>query len=183
MTEAKANALTTGSNPRSARVKLRRIDANLSRPGPPDGDSREWWGRLKRALATESSDFVNAALTQLQFAARLPGSGVSETAVNAALAFIEGAEPRNEVESALAVQMACTHTAAMAVLARLGGGHGGDRHVATMAAAAGRLLHAFTMQVESFRRLKHGGSQVIRIEHIHVNDGSQVVCPLRSGPP
>jgi len=29
-------------------------------------------------------------------AARLPGSGISETAVNASLAFIEGAKPRND---------------------------------------------------------------------------------------
>jgi hypothetical protein len=56
--------------------------------------------------------------------------GISDIAVNAALAIIEGAEPRNEVEAALAIQMACTHTAAMAVLARIGGGHGPDRSVA-----------------------------------------------------
>jgi hypothetical protein len=46
--------------------------------------------------------------------------GISDIAVNAALAIIEGAEPRNEVEAALAIQMACTHTAAMAVLTRIG---------------------------------------------------------------
>jgi hypothetical protein len=32
---------------------------------------------------------------------------------------IEAAAPKNEIEGALAVQMACTHTAAMAVLAKL----------------------------------------------------------------
>ncbi len=31
---------------------------------------------------------------------------------------VEAAAPKDEVEAALAVQMACTHTAAMAVLAR-----------------------------------------------------------------
>lgn len=60
-------------------------------------------------------------------AARLPCSGISETAVNAALAMIEAAKPQNAIEGALAVQAACTHTAAMAVLARLGGGHGSER--------------------------------------------------------
>jgi hypothetical protein len=33
--------------------------------------------------------------------------------VNASLAFIEGAKPRDEVECALVMQMACTHTAAV----------------------------------------------------------------------
>jgi hypothetical protein len=41
--------------------------------------------------------------------------------VNASLAFIEGAKPRDEVECALVMQMACTHTAAMAVLGTLEG--------------------------------------------------------------
>lgn len=59
--------------------------------------------------------------------------GTSETAVNAALAMIEAAAPKNEVEAALAVQMACTHTAAMAVLARVGGGQGSERRMAAMA--------------------------------------------------
>lgn len=61
------------------------------------------------------SAFVDASLQQLIAAARLPNSGISETAVNASLAFIEGAKPRDEVECALVIQMACTHAAAMAV--------------------------------------------------------------------
>jgi len=39
--------------------------------------------------------------------------------MNAALAMIEAAAPKDEIEGALAVQMACTHTAALAVLAKL----------------------------------------------------------------
>ena len=63
----------------------------------------------------------------------------------------------------------------MAVLNRLGGGHGGDRSVAAMASTAGRLLRAYAIQVETLRRLKNGGSQVVRVEHVHVNDGGQAV--------
>jgi hypothetical protein len=39
--------------------------------------------------------------------------------MNAALAMVEATAPKNEIEGALVVQMACTHTAAMAVLARV----------------------------------------------------------------
>ena len=39
------------------------------------------------------SAFVGASLQQLFAAARLPDSGISEIAVNASLAFIEGAKP------------------------------------------------------------------------------------------
>jgi hypothetical protein len=58
------------------------------------------------------------------------------------MAFIEAAEPKNEIEAALAIQMACTHAVAMAVLSRTGGAYGGDRHVAIMALAGARLLNA-----------------------------------------
>lgn len=125
------------------RVKLRRVNSALSKPYPPDGDQQRWWGRLKTALGTTSSDFVNATLIQIQNASRMPSGGISETSVNAVLAFIEGAEPKNEMEAALAIQMACTHAVAMAVLSRVGGGYGGDRHVALMTAAGARLLRAF----------------------------------------
>ena len=88
------------------RVRTRRITASFSKLYPPDGEGKIWWGRLKKALGTGSSDFVNASLLQLQAAAQSPGSGISETGINAALALIGGFSPQNEVEAALAVQMA-----------------------------------------------------------------------------
>ena len=133
------NVLALGRSPSS----------NPGRKQP--GADRVWWQRLKNALGTSSNHFVDASLQQLIAAARLPFSGISETAVNASLAIIEGAEPRDEVECALVMQMACTHTAAMAVLGRLGGGHGPDRSVATMASAASRLLRTYATQVEAAR--------------------------------
>ena len=108
-------AVSSNGRPAPVRVKLQRINANLARAHPPDGDGKVWWGRLKKALGTCSSAFVNASLIQLQGAARLPGGGISEIAVNSALALIEAAEPRDEIEGALALQMACTHIAAMAI--------------------------------------------------------------------
>jgi hypothetical protein len=96
---------------------------------------------------------VNASLLELQAAAHLPFGGISEVAMNAALALIEGAAPRNEIEGALAVQMACTHTAALAVLARFSGGGGSERRVVALASAAARLMRAYSGQVETLRRL------------------------------
>ena len=157
------------------RVRLKRINCNHAKAYPPDGETKAWWDSLKRALGTTSSAFVNSSLAQLQAAARLPCSGISDIAVNAALAMIEAAAPSDEIEGALAVQMACTHTAAMAVLARLGGGHGSERRVAALGSAAARLLRAYSIQVEVLRRLRHGGQQYVRVEHVHVSDGGQAV--------
>jgi hypothetical protein len=151
------------------------LDSPSSSATPPDGQTREWWERLKSALGTASSAFVEASLYQLISAARLPGSGISEIAVNASLAFIEDANPRGEVECALVLQMACTHAATMGVLATFAGAHGPARNMAAKASAASRLLRAYTIQLETLRRFRSGGSQLVRVEHVHVHEGGQAV--------
>ena len=192
MTEG-SNAVVCGSNASvrqpPVRVKLQRITASVAETHPPDGDSAAWWDRLKAALGTTSSDFVNASLFQLQRAAQLPCGGISEVAVNAALAMIEAAAPKDEIEGALAVQMACSHNAAMAVLARFAGGGGTERRVIALGTTAARLLKAFALQAEALRRRRAGGQQYVRVEHVHVNDRGQAIIgnvkasPSKSGDP
>jgi len=129
--------------------------------------------RLKSALGTASSSFVNVSLLQLQAAARLPNGPLSEVAMNAALAMIEAAAPQNEVEGAFAVQIACTHSAAMFVLSQVNGCT--QRSVSAYSGAAAKLLRAYTLQVEALRRLRNGGAQHVRVEHIQINDQARAV--------
>jgi hypothetical protein len=157
------------------RVKVWRADGKLAKVHPPDGDGADWWRRLNKALGTTSSDFVNASLFQIQSACRSPWGGISELSMNAALAMIEAAAPKDEIEGALAVQMACTHTAAMAVLAKLDVAFATERRIAAFGSAAARLLKAYAMQVEVFRRLRNGGQQFVRVEHVHINDGGNAI--------
>jgi hypothetical protein len=157
------------------RVKLQRINVDHGNLLPPDGQEKHWWKALKTALGTCSSAFVNASLAQLQCAARLPDGPVSETAMNAALALIEAVAPKNEVEGALAVQMAATHSASMAVLGRIGSAHSGYRLLNAYSNAASKLLRAYTAQVDALRRLRGGGAQHIRVEHIHLSDDAKAV--------
>jgi hypothetical protein len=48
--------------------------------------------------------------------------------------------------------MACTHTAAMAVLAKLDVAFGTEQRVAAFGSAAARLMRAYAIQVEILRR-------------------------------
>jgi len=157
------------------RVKIYGADGKLAKMHPPDGEEREWWRRLNKALGTTSSDFVNASLFQIQSASRSPWGKISELSMNAALAMIEAASPKDEIEAALAVQMACTHTAAMAVLAKVDVAFATEQRIAAFGSAAARLLKAYAMQVEILRRMRTGGQQFVRVEHVHVNDGGQAV--------
>jgi len=161
--------------PPPVRVKLLRPDAYAAQTHPPDGENKDWWQRLSKALGTTSSDFVNASLLQLQAAARSPFATISETHINAALAMIEAAAPTDELEGALAVQMACTHMAAMSVLAKMDSGFGTERRIAAFGSTAARLMKAYAMQMEVLRRLRTGGQQFVRVEHVYVNDGGQAV--------
>ena len=122
------------------RVKMCRTGAFVEKVYPPDGEPENWWQRLNKALGTVSSDFVNASLLQIQAAARSPFGTISETAMNAALAMIAAARPKDEIEGALAVQMSCTHAAAMAILGKLDSGFGPERRIAAYASAAARLF-------------------------------------------
>jgi hypothetical protein len=157
------------------RVKIWRADAYVAQTHPPDGESKNWWQRLNKALGTRSSDFVNASLLQLQAAARSPFGTISETHINAALAMIEAVAPKDELEGALAVQMACTHAAAMSVLVKMDSGFGTERRIAAFGSTAARLMKAYTMQLEVIRRLRTGGQQLVRVEHVHINDGGHAV--------
>jgi hypothetical protein len=121
-----------------------------------------------------SGDFVEASLFQLQAAARLPRSGISELAVNAALAQIEAEAPRSETEAAVVMQLACAHAATMAMLGRIRD-HCTARDATLVASAAARLMRACAGHVEVLRRLRHGGNQVMRVEHVHIHDGGQAV--------
>jgi hypothetical protein len=161
--------------PPPVKVRLKRVNCDQAIPYPPDGQAREWWQRLRNAFGTASSAFVEASLYQLIAAARLPNSGISEIAVNASLAVIEGAKPQGEIECALVMQMACTHTAAMSVLGTFAGPRAYGREVPLKASAAARLMRAYATQVETLRRLRNGGSQIVRVEHVHVNDGGEAL--------
>jgi hypothetical protein len=132
-------------------------------------------------MGTSSSEFVVASLIQLQAAARLPGGGISEIAVNSALALIEAIAPNDEIEGALAVQMAGTHTAAMAILGKWDA-YSRLQSMSLCAAAATRLMRAYTAQLEALRKLRHGASQHVRVEHVHISEGGQAVIGNVSRP-
>jgi hypothetical protein len=85
----------------------------------PDGDVAGWRSRLKELFGTASPLFVEASLRQLIEASKLPSEGVgTTTSLSAALELIASLEPENEAQAALAVHVACLHTASLSVLSR-----------------------------------------------------------------
>jgi hypothetical protein len=156
-------------------IRIKGIQGNVvsfASPGPGD---RIWRNQLKAALGTASEAFVDMALHHLERAARMPGDGPSDMSINGALAIIASFAPKNEMEATLAVQAACTHLVAMVMMARIGGGHGTDRRLPGLASASAKLLRAYCTQIETYRHLRGGGEQNIRVEHVHVHEGGQAI--------
>ena len=128
---------------------------------------------MMRALGTDSAEFTDGVLRQLASAVSL-GGGADEEAINFALAVIAGIEPKDELETMLAMQMAVIHLATMTFTRRLA-------HVETLdqqhgsEGALNKLARTFAMQLEALKRYRTGGEQKVVVQHVHVNEGAQAV--------
>ena len=160
---------------RPVTIKVKGIQGDVAAFGSPDVKEDLWKQRLKAAFGTASDAFVEVSLHQLQAAARLPGQGPSEAAMNAAIAMISADKPGNEMEAALAVQGAALHMVAMAVMGRIGGGTGGSHRLPGLSSAAAKLIRAYCTTVETRRRLRGGGEQKIIVKHVTVHEGGQAI--------
>jgi Trk K+ transport system NAD-binding subunit len=90
------------------------------------------------------------------------------------LAVVSGVAPQNEVEGVLAVQIAASHHLAMTLLARVGRAE----HIPVLESngnMALKLLRISREHAEALAKLRRGGSQTVRVEHVHVHSGGQAI--------
>lgn len=81
---------------------------------------------------------------------------------------------QNPIESMLISQMATVHNHAMKLMAKateISSVTSGE----TVVNMANRLMRTFAAQVEAFEKLKRGGKQVIKVDHVHVHEGGQAI--------
>ena len=129
--------------------------------------------RLMEALGTSDADFVNGLLKQV-IDAGPKGKGVDMSGPNFMLSVIKGIEPKDQIESMLAAQMAAIHMAMMTMTRRLA-------HVETLPQqdsaerALNKLARTFASQVEALKRYRTGGQQKVTVEHVTVNEGGQAI--------
>jgi hypothetical protein len=128
---------------------------------------------LMGALGTVDPDFTDGLLGQLANAG-MQGRTVNGRGLNFLLAVVKGVEPRDQVETVLAAQMAAVHNATMTFARRLA-------HVENIPQqdsaerAFNKLARTFAAQVEALKRYRTGGEQTVRVEHVTVNEGGQAI--------
>ena len=125
------------------------------------------------AMGTGDDRFAASLLRQV---ARMGeyGHSVSEDASNFALSVVASVAPCDALEAMLAVQMAAVHQATMTMARRL-------NHVETIhqqdAAERGlnKLARTYAGQMETLKRYRSKGPQVVRVERVTVQEGGQAV--------
>lgn len=139
--------------------------------GGAHNDHAGWLARLQDAFGARGNDFALSQLNRLMIACREDGK-IDGTRLNGLLAMIEGAAPVNEMQAALAVQMALTHCAAQTVLQRA---MRVDQipQFESASNSAVKLLRTFAMQAETLAKLQRGGEQVVKVVHVH--PGAQAI--------
>ena len=141
----------------------------------PHGDDGGHYHQMLDAFGTPSGDFMNATFAQMLNAITEKGADApNQLAINAALAVMGGVEPANEVEALIASQMAATHSLAMMMIGRT---RQADRldQLEAQGGLAVKLLRTFTLQAEALAKLRRGGGQTVRVEHVHVHAGGQAI--------
>jgi hypothetical protein len=125
------------------------------------------------AVATAERDFAAGLMTQLARAGLKPESN-DATELNFALSVIKAIEPKDEIETMLAAQMAAIHSVVLTQAGRLAN--------STVVGAAklyepglNKLARTFTMQIEALKRYRSKGEQKVTVEHVHVHKGGQAI--------
>jgi hypothetical protein len=129
--------------------------------------------RLENAIGSSDRRFTEGLLNQLAGAVRRQGK-VDELDLNFMLSFIEGMEPRDQIECTLAAQMAAIHIEMMRSSERLGGAKTLPEQDSTLR-GINQLARTYATQTEARRRHRTGGEQKVTVEHVTVSEGGQAI--------
>lgn len=144
--------------------------------GRPHTDKAGHLVALMDAFGSNSLEFMAVNLGMLEGVTRerSEARGDSANGLNAGLALVQAIAPENELEAALAVQIAGTHALATEMLVKAKQtGH--VDHLQLYGGLAVKLLRTSTAQIEALARLRGKGQQTVRVEHVTVESGAQAI--------
>lgn len=154
-------------------AKLQNTDGRKWNTSFHGDDQDELIGRLRMhaAFGSMSQPFIDTMMGELLTIWDGTG-GISEKSYNAALAVIEGAQPQNELEAMLVVQMIAANEAALRATSMLGKCDWFPQSMG-FGNLANKFMRTFTGQIEALAKLRRGDEQVVK--YVHVHEGGQAV--------
>lgn len=138
-----------------------------------DADSTRGLLFLMDAMGTGDERFAGELLRQVVSLGE-HGARVSEGASDFALSVVAAVAPRDALETMLAAQMAAVHQATMMMARRL-------NHVETVAQqdaserALNKLARTYAGQMDTMKRYRSKGQQLVRVERVTVEGGGQAI--------
>ncbi len=131
--------------------------------------------QLRDVFGGRSDATIHAALRFLTRVSDDPRveAGTDDVPINAALAIMDAIAPRDELEAALATQMAGCHVLTLDMMCRARESRSFNA-VQAYGNVAAKLQRTFALQMETLAKLRGGGKQQIEVRHVHVN-GNAVI--------
>jgi hypothetical protein len=156
---------TTGS---TLRLRVQDTTIFIDHEDPSVG-----WPLLQDALGFSDRDFLNVLLKQLANASANDGH-VNEDDLNFMVSVIKGIEPKDQIETMLAAQMAGIHNAIMTFTRRLANVENIPQQDSAER-ALNKLARTFVSQMEALKRYRTGGEQKVTVQHVSVSEGGQAI--------
>ncbi|MEJ1932873.1 hypothetical protein WDZ92_21910, partial [Nostoc sp. NIES-2111] len=95
--------------------------------------------------------------------------------MNTALAIIASAEPQNELEAALAVQMAAVHQIGMKAIAKVARTEFDPEQCSAHMRTASKAMRLYSDMLLTLHKIRKKGDQHIRVEHLHLEPGAKAI--------
>ncbi len=154
--------------------KLSSTDGGMTL-SPDFGSKTSYSFRQLDAFGTTSYAFAGHSIGWLAAIARKKGESLpDQQEMNAALAVVSGFQPENELEAMLLMQMYAAHGASAEMMVRM-------RQASTVeetqnyGAMGTKMMRTFIAQVEALNKIRKGGEQTVRVEHVHVYPRGQAI--------
>lgn len=131
-------------------------------------------GDHARILSAAGNKSVADGLMKHVSALGSHGQRIDASATDFALGFVDAMEPRDPAELLLCTQMAAVHQATMMLARRL-------NHVENIPQqdaaerALNKLARSYAAQMDTLKRYRSKGQQVVRVERVMVQDGGQAI--------
>jgi hypothetical protein len=130
---------------------------------------------LIEALGVADNDLQLHFLQQAIHSVRPTNESAVDGQMNTILALMHEINPRDGIESLLAIQMVNTHHLALEMMRKATLPQqtvdGVDRNVNR----AAKLMRIFNSQLDTLQKLRGKGQQKITVEHVNVNEGGQAI--------
>ena len=160
--------------PASAAIKVETDGAELrlSWGHPNQAVGAMLWAN---ALGTADLTLTAAVVRQLTEISRI-GAALCETELNDLLAMVRALAPTDATEALLVTQMVAIHKLTMVEARRLAVAETPDQRDRA-SISLNKLARTFSAQLETLKRYRSKGEQVIRVQHqqVTVNEGGQAI--------